>query len=578
MLHTLFRRKPLDQILAQADPETTGLKRNLSAWSITLLGVGAIIGAGIFGTIGTATAGDTARPGAGPSLMLSFVITAVVCGFTALCYAEFASVVPVSGSAYTYSYATLGELLAWILGWNLVIEYAIGNIAVAISWSSYFQALLANPSIGVALPDWLATTYRNADDNLIASAPKLLGWPIIFNAPAVGVVALITGVLVVGIRESARFNAVMVLVKILVLVFFIGAALWAVSPTTMVENWTPFQPNGWGGTLAAAAVVFFSYIGFDAVSTVAEETRRPARDLPLGIIGSLVICTIFYVLIAAVFTGIVPFGELLRWTDQERGEPLTKALAQVFPNLPWVNLVMATGAVISTTAVLLVFQLGQPRIFMAMARDGLLPKFLARVHPTFGTPHVTTILTGLFVAFFAAFASLDEVVDLTNIGTLFAFTLVCLGIVILRHTDPERPRAFKVPFGPYVLPLMGAVSCVFLAYYLPPASWWRFVGWLALGLAIYFGYGYSHSVLGRSLGRSPRTSWTARLVSIGFLAQALGLYTVPHDLGLAELIALIGDPALERAQTALVGATAILGGSALAIVGLVVEAQRRVAP
>jgi APA family basic amino acid/polyamine antiporter len=215
---------------------------------------------------------------------------------------------------------------------------------------------------------------------------------------------------------------------------------------------------------------------------------------------------------------------------------------------------------------------------MAMARDGLLPKFLARVHPTFGTPHVTTILTGLFVAFFAAFASLDEVVDLTNIGTLFAFTLVCLGIVILRHTDPERPRAFKVPFGPYVLPLMGAVSCVFLAYYLPPASWWRFVGWLALGLAIYFGYGYSHSVLGRSLGRSPRTSWTARLVSIGFLAQALGLYTVPHDLGLAELIALIGDPALERAQTALVGATAILGGSALAIVGLVVEAQRRVAP
>jgi APA family basic amino acid/polyamine antiporter len=314
-----------------------------------------------------------------------------------------AAMVPISGSAYTYSYATLGELVAWIIGWDLMLEYAIGNVAVAISWAGYFNELLA--SFHIALPDWLVNNYRTATPEIFAAAPHLFGHAIIFNAPAFGIVALITIILVWGIKESAEFNAVMVIVKIIVLLFFIGLMLYYVSPAKMTTNYHPFQPVGWHGTFAAAAVVFFAYIGFDAVSTVAEETKNPAKDLPIGIIASLIICTILYIAVAAVFTGAVSFDVLQTWSKADLDRSLSKALTHVAPQARWQGGVIAFGSVVAHTAVLLVFQLGQPRIFFAMARDGLLPPVFAKVHPRFKTPHITTILTGVIVAAFAALAS-----------------------------------------------------------------------------------------------------------------------------------------------------------------------------
>src|SRR2546423_13970192 len=510
MLRGIFRTKNLDDILAAAQEKGHTLKRTLGPINVTLLGIGAIIGAGIFATVGTAAAGDASRPGAGPSLMLSFVITAIVCGFTALCYAEFASMVPISGSAYTYSYATLGELVAWIIGWDLIIEYAVGNVAVAISWANYFRTLM--DGVGIHIPAWLGTDYRTAaklaETNPAAyaeqfgSAPHIFGHAIIFNLLAFGIVALITIVLVWGIKESAEFNAGMVMVKIIVLLFFIGMALYYVSPSKMMVNYHPFQPTGWHGTLAAAAVVFFAYIGFDAVSTVAEECKNPARDLPIGIIASLGICTVLYVIVGAVFTGIIPYHELVTKLANEQAEPLTMALDRVAPpGTNWPSTIVAFGSVIAHTAVLLVFQLGQPRIFFSMTRDGLLPSVFASVHPRFKTPHVTTILTGIFVGGIAAFASIDEMVNLTNIGTLFAFVLVCAGIPIMRMNDPHRLRPFRVPFGPWLFPLLGVGSCFFLMVYLPPESWWRFIGWLVHGMVIYTSYGYTHSAIGQKIGR-----------------------------------------------------------------------------
>jgi APA family basic amino acid/polyamine antiporter len=578
LLRGIFQTKKLDDIMAAAESGTS-LRRELGALQVTLLGIGAIVGAGIFATVGTAAAGDAVRPGAGPSLMLSFVLTAVVCAFTALCYAEFAALVPISGSAYTYSYATLGELVAWIIGWDLIIEYAVGNVAVAISWANYFRTLLEN--LGIHFPQWLATDYRTAAKipGLYDSAPHLFGVPIVFNLLAFLIVALITIVLVLGIRESARFNAGMVMVKILVLLFFVVIALKYVSPSQIAANWHPFQPNGWKGTFTGAAVVFFAYIGFDAVSTVAEETRNPGRNLPIGIIASLIICTLLYVGVAAVFTGILPYSELVRRLATEQAEPLTMALDHVAPNQNWATAIVALGSVIAHTAVLLVFQLGQPRIFFSMARDGLLPKSFARVHPRFRTPHVTTILTGVFVGGVAAFASIDEMVDLTNIGTLFAFVLVCIGVPILRHTDPNRPRPFRVPFGPYLLPMLGVISCLFLMFYLPPASWWRFVGWLVLGFAIYSAYGYSRSAIGQRMGRSNRASGPLKMASLGFLMTAIGLFTIPHSAGLGRLLAMAMDGAAEGHRRALHGLVLIVVGVVLGIVGVLRErgAQRSAA-
>jgi APA family basic amino acid/polyamine antiporter len=507
----LFRVKSLDSILRDAEEPEHQLKRALGPVQLTLFGIGAIIGAGIFATIGTAAAGDANRPGAGPALMLSFVITAVVCGFTALCYAEFASMVPISGSAYTYSYATLGELIAWIIGWDLIIEYAVGNIAVAISWANYFKTLVAGlhiPGIapnGIIIPDWISMDYRTAAKvpGVYENAPHIFGKPIIFNVLAVAIVALITMVLVWGIRESARFNAVMVGFKILVLTFFIVIGFTYVQPA----NWKPFAPMGFAGISAGAAIVFFAYIGFDAVSTVAEETRNPQRNLPIGIIASLIICTIFYAVVALVFTGLISYPELKAKLASEQAEPLTMALqhvGQVFnTDLGWAIGLVAFGSVIAHTAVLLVFQLGQPRIFFSMARDGLLPKVFYKVHPKYRTPHVSTILTGVFVAVFAAVASIDEMVDLTNIGTLFAFILVCAGIIVLRIKDPSRPRPFRVPGG-LIIPVLGIFSCLYLIYYLPPTSWLRFAAWLNFGFVIYVGYGAVRSRLtGRQHAESP---------------------------------------------------------------------------
>ena len=574
MLKGIFRTKNLDDILAALGDETHALKRSLGPLNVTLLGIGAIIGAGIFATVGTAAAGDAARPGAGPSLMLSFCITAVVCAFTALCYAEMAAMVPISGSAYTYSYATMGELVAWIIGWDLILEYAIGNVAVAISWANYFRSLM-HDAFGIDIPQWLSTDFRTARKipGLIESAPHILGIPIVFNLLAFGIVALITIVLVWGIKESAEFNAVMVGVKILVLLFFIGFLIYMVSPASMVQNWHPFQPTGWAGTFAGAAVVFFAYIGFDAVSTVAEETKNPARDLPIGIIASLIICTIFYVVVAAVFTGVMPYPELVQRLSTEQAEPLTMALRHAAPGARWASAIVDLGSVVAHTAVLLVFQMGQPRIFFSIARDGLLPPVFAKVHPRFKTPHVTTILTGVIVGLFAAVMSIDEMVDLTNIGTLFAFVLVCIGITILRYKDPGRHRPFKVPFGAWLLPMMGAVSCVFLMYYLPPTSWWRFVAWLMIGLSVYLSYGYARSELGRKVNRQRTTPGWLMLLGLGSMLIAIGILAIPHHSSVSELITEIQKGFAEGSRT--IVAVACIGlGVVFGIIGFLIGASK----
>jgi len=573
-LTALFRIKSLDIILSDSEKPEYQLKRALGPVQLTMLGIGAIIGAGIFATIGTAAAGDAYRLGAGPALILSFVITAIVCGFTALCYAEFASMVPIAGSAYTYSYATLGEIVAWIIGWDLIIEYAVGNIAVAISWANYFKTFLKG--FGILVPDWLSMDYRTAAKivdvtgvhTVFRDAPHILGVPIIFNLLAVGIVAVISTILVWGIRESARFNAIMVSIKILVLSFFIFIGLKWVQP----ENWTPFAPNGWAGISAGAAIVFFAYIGFDAVSTAAEEAKNPRRNLPIGIIASLIICTIFYVIVSAIFTGLISYPDLRTKLSTEQAEPLTMALEHASPNLGWAIGIVAFGSVIAHTAVLLVFQLGQPRIFFSMARDGLLPPAFRKVHQRFRTPYISTIATGIFVATFAAIASIDEMVDLTNIGTLFAFILVCVGIIVLRRKDPDRPRPFRVPGGwtwtvilyaafavgiwffpwsismkagvlfiaaivfalsrNFIFPVLGILSCMYLIYYLPPTSWLRFAAWLNFGFVIYAGYGILHSRLAEASAgtsgsakdaHSARTAAWLALAGAGLLFITRGL-------------------------------------------------------
>ncbi len=490
MLRQLLRVKDLDTLIAETREPGQQLKKVLGPWNLIALGVGAVIGTGIFATIGSASAGDVNRPGAGPALMVSFVLTAIVCAFTALCYAEFAAMVPVAGSAYTYAYSTLGELVAWIIGWDLLLEYAIGNTAVAVSWSNYMVALLEG--VDIHFPKWLATDFRSAAKipGLTESAPHVLGVPIVFNALAALIVTIITVLLVWGVKESARFNALMVVVKAIVLAFFVFVGTHYVQPA----NWHPFAPNGFSGIGAGAAIIFFAYIGFDAVSTCAEECKDPARDMPIGIMGSLLVCTLIYAIVSAVFTGLIPYQALTKLTEGERADAL--AVAMQYVHMPgWMVGIVAFGSVVAQTAVLLVFQLGQPRILFSMARDGFLPPVFARVHPRHGTPHVSTILTGVMVGGVSTFVNIDEMVDLTNIGTLFAFVLVCIGITVLRFKDPERRRPFRVPFGPLLVPGLGEVTCLGLAFYLPPTSWLRFFAWLLVGLVIYFLYGYRHSRL-----------------------------------------------------------------------------------
>ena len=499
IISKLFRIKTVDSIVNDAEKQGEHLKKTLGWLDLIFLGIGAIIGAGIFATIGTAAAGDIHRPGAGPALMVSFLLTALACGFSALCYAEFAAMVPIAGSAYTYSYTTLGEIIAWIIGWDLIIEYAIGNVAVAISWSGYFSEFLAG--FGLHLPKWLCIDYRTAiHSGVIDTAPHIFGIPVVINLPAVAIIAILTTLIVIGIKESVRFNEIMVGTKLLILAFFCIIGFFYIKP----ENFTPFAPNGFHGILTGASIVFFAYIGFDAVSTLAEETKDPGRNLPIGIIGSLIICTVVYVLVTAVFTGIVPFKALTNMLSSEKAEPLTMALKYIANEgaaASWGKKfldisagIVAFGAVVASTAVLLVFQIGQPRILFSMSRDGLLPKKFMSIHKKFKTPYFATILTGIFVAGFAAFMSIDEMVDLCNIGTLFAFILVCAGIIILRIRDPHRKRPFKV-FGGYAVPVLGIISCLTLICGLPITTFFRFVIWLLLGLVFYGCYGYWHSRL-----------------------------------------------------------------------------------
>jgi len=493
---SLFRLKPLDQILSDTRDEGQSLKRVLGAGDLIMLAIGAVIGAGIFGSIGSAAAGqigphgEVIRVGAGPALVLSFILLGVCCALAGLCYAELAAMIPQAGSAYAYTYATLGEIVAWIIGWDLILEYAVGNVAVAISWGDYFKSLLNG---WVALPEWLTTGYRTAllsadpaIHGLLNSAPHLFGIPILINVPAFAIVMFITWLLLLGARESASANNVMVAVKLAVLALFLVAGAMHINPA----NYTPFAPNGFTGIHQGAAIVFFAYIGFDAISTAAEETKNPQRNLPIGILGGLAICTVIYILVGAVLTGMVPYLQLGKAAD-----PLAFALNAT--GLNGIARIVALGAVFSMAAVLLVFQYGQPRIFFAMARDGLLPKWAARVDAKTRIPYATTLITGIFVAVWSLIGDAGETYDLTNIGTLFAFALVCTGVIVLRHIDPARPRPFRVPFV-HIVGVLGALLCVFTMFGLPHEAWVRFGVWLVIGLVLYFVYGYKNSRLRQS--------------------------------------------------------------------------------
>jgi APA family basic amino acid/polyamine antiporter len=487
----LFRRKDISALLRESDAST--LRRALGWGDLIMLSIGAVIGAGIFSSIGTAAAGETlpngaiVRYGAGPALIFSFVLLGFVCGLAALCYAELASMIPQAGSAYTYSYATLGEIVAWIIGWDLILEYAVGNIAVAIAWSGYFGSLLSG--FGIALPDYLTHGYRTAllssnpaVHGLLDTAPRIAGIPVLLNVPAAIIVLAITWLLYIGVRESARANNIMVVIKLLVLTLFVVLGGMHIDPA----NYRPFAPNGWAGIHQGAAIVFFAYIGFDAISTAAEETKNPQRNMPIGILGGLAICTVIYVIVGIVATGLVPYQQL------KAADPLARALEVA--GLPTASWIVAFGAAVSLTAVLLVFQYGQPRIFMAMARDGLLPSWASKIHPKYRTPHVTTVITGIVVALGSLVMDENEIYDLTNIGTLSAFAIVCVGVLVLRYKDPERPRPFRVPFV-WPVSLMGAAACLYTMIGLPVHAWERFGIWLVVGLSIYVFYGYRHSHL-----------------------------------------------------------------------------------
>lgn len=508
MANQFFAKKPLDSLLREMAGEHR-LRRVLGPVALSALGVGAIIGTGIFVLVGVAAHDKT-----GPALMLSFVVAGIACVFSALCYAEFASMAPVAGSAYTYAYITLGELFAWIIGWDLILEYAVAGSTVAHGWSHYFQSLmklLGGFARGRGF-DWLAehltvpAAFGDAPfDYDPAGIFKATGaW---FDAPALVIALLITAVLVIGIRESAGFNAVMVIIKVGVVLFVIAVGAWYISP----ENWSPFAPYGYTGLsffgysldghvdearkpvgmLAGAAVIFFAYIGFDAVSTQAEEARNPQRDVPIAIITSLVLCTVLYIAVAAVITGMVRYDTL------DINAPVADAFKQ--RNLAWAELLITIGALTGITSVLLVMMLSQPRIFLAMARDGLLPmSFFAAVHPRFQTPWKSTLLTGAVVGGMASVLPLRILAELTNIGTLLAFVIVCAAVLIMRRLDPDAPRPFRAPLVPLV-PILGIVFCLLLMFSLPWENWLRLALWLFTGLVIYFCYGRFHSRLGKQL-------------------------------------------------------------------------------
>ncbi|MCW3080182.1 amino acid permease [Segetibacter sp.] len=559
MANPLLRKKSIDKILADAEAGLHDghgtLNKVLGVKDLTLMGIAAVIGAGIFSSIGKACFDG------GPGVIFLYIFTAIACGFAALCYAEFASTVPVAGSAYTYSYVAFGEIFAWIIGWDLLMEYAIGNIAVAISWSDYFTGLL--DKAGIHIPAWLTMDYTTAHvgfdqvNGMLAAgqaltsvdpgivnrynawfhAPQLLGMHVIMDLPALMIVALITYIVFIGIQESKSASNIMVIIKLAVIFLVIVLGAYYVQP----QNWTPFTPNGISGVLKGVSAVFFAYIGFDAISTTAEECKNPQRDLPRGMIYSLIICTVLYVLLALVLTGMV------HYTTLNVGDPL----AMIFEarGLKWISGIVGVSAIIATASVLLIFQLGQPRIWMSMSRDGLLPKIFSRLHPVYKTPSFSTILTGCLVAIPALFLNLDVVLALTSIGTLFAFVLVCAGVLVLQKRKTQAVSKFKVPFvnGKYIvptvfiiavvlvalyapahfvnilskegfpmllfwivasavsifsfknsfslIPVLGLISCFYLMAQESHTNWLRFLIWLAVGLIVYFGYGIRKSKL-----------------------------------------------------------------------------------
>ncbi|HEU4935178.1 MAG TPA: amino acid permease [Vicinamibacterales bacterium] len=462
-----MRTKSIEQLVGDVEHGGKALRRTLSALDLTLLGIGAIIGTGIFVLTGTAAANQ-----AGPAIVLSYTIAGLACGFAALCYAEFSSMIPISGSAYTYAYATLGEIFAWMIGWDLILEYAVGSMTVAVGWSGYFQRILAG--FGLHLPAWMSASPDPAVGTLV-------------NLPAMLIVIGIMVLLVIGVRESARFNAAMVAVKLAAVAFFILIGFSYVKP----ENWSPFMPYGFSGVMTGAAVVFFAYIGFDAVSTTAEEAKNPSRDLPIGIIASLVICTLLYLIVAGILTGIVPVVQF-KTDPQFLNAPVGYALAVI--NKDWAAGLVSAGAVAGITSVLLVMLMSQPRIFFAMSRDQLLPAGVSRVHPRFRTPYITTIITCVIVAAVAGFVPITVLGEMTSIGTLFAFVVVSLAVIVLRIRRPEARRPFRVPGG-HLIPVLGVLACIYLMVSLSVMTWVRFLGWLDIGMIIYWFYGRTHSPL-----------------------------------------------------------------------------------
>ena len=499
----LWQTKSIDKLIADSEAPGHRLKKSLGPWSLTALGIGAIIGSGIFVLTGTAAAGEhyavpsllhaqildivtsllqhgnlsTAmlhgRPPAGPSIAISFILVAIACSFAGLCYAELASMIPIAGSAYTYSYATLGEIIAWIIGWDLILEYAVSNVAVAVGFSGYFTSLLAQ--VGIALPQKLS-------EPIWQNGVRTGAW---FNLPGFLVVMLLTMLLVRGVRESAETNNIMVIVKLGAILIFIAAGAMLIHPA----NWKPFAPSGFAGIVTGGAIVFFTYIGFDSVSTASEEAINPQRDIPFGIIASLIVCSVLYVGVAVVLLGMMKYTTFL--SGPAADAPVAYALRTLAANR-WVQLVVVVGALMGMLSSLLVFQYGQTRIWFAMSRDRLLPGIFSKVHPRYKTPHWSSWIAGLAVGIPAGIVDIGSAADLSNIGTLFAFVLVAMGVLMLRRRQPDRPRGFRVPFVP-LFPILAIVFCGGLMFALPVITWIRFLVWLAIGLVIYYFYGRRRS-------------------------------------------------------------------------------------